>query len=165
MMNETNNPNQQSKPTRSYPEPPKGSKRWREQQREKILNDLNELDRKCQNMIAHAAELTPYLQNKELVNAGDKEQISTQAQILSRDLKNIRHELELIRAARPRDIDPEDPEDISLTLDIGQRYENWQNRYLEVLMPTITRLNDLLIEANENFHRQNQNQDLSGSAQ
>ena len=116
-------------------------------------------------MIAHAAELTPYLQNKELVNAGDKEQISTQAQILSRDLKNIRHELELIRAARPRDIDPEDPEDISLTLDIGQRYENWQNRYLEVLMPTITRLNDLLIEANENFHRQNQDQDFSGSTQ
>lgn len=138
------------------PKAPRGSKRWVEEQRNKIEEDLHRLDLECQNMLARIGDITPYLRNADLVNAGRKSDISTQATILARDIKQIKEELNLIRAARPKQINPDDPDDLTAILDIGQRYESWQNRFMDVIMPTIAQLNDLLVEAGSNLSENQQ---------
>lgn len=137
---------------RDYPKPPRGSPRWQRQQQQKHMQDLRELDGACQQMIEQVGRISPYLRNKELIESGAKGEIANQSTILSRDLGHFQKDLAIIRAAWPsKDIDPEDPEDLALSLDLGHRYQEWQERFQQTILPTFDRLCRLLQEAGVNF--------------
>ena len=116
-----------------------------------IMNDLQTIDRECQNMLAETAKFSPYLTNRELVEAGDVEQIHDNSKILSRDTMQMKTELDNIRASVPKRIHTDNPNHVMKGLSIGERYNEWQEKYQRAVLPTLERLGDLLKAAAENL--------------
>lgn len=140
---------------RDYPKPPRGSLRWQHQEKKKHTQDLRELDAACQSMIEQIGRISPYLRNKELIEQGPKEEIANQSTILSNDLTRFQQDLKIIRLAWPNhEIDPEEPDDLTLSLDLGHRYQDWQERFQQIILPTFDRLCKLLQEAGINFNEE-----------
>jgi hypothetical protein len=122
------------------PEKPKVNKN-------QIMDDLKSIDSECQSMLSETARFSPYLTNRDLVEAGDIEQIHDNSKILSRDTMQMKAELDSIREATPKRIHPDNPNHVMKGLSIGDRYNEWQEKYQRAILPTLERLGDLLKDA------------------
>jgi hypothetical protein len=115
------------------------------------MNDLKRMDSECQNMLKETARFSPYLTNRELVEAGDIEQINNNASILSKDTMQLRKELDDIRLKIPKQLNPNKTDDVMLGLQLGEKYSTWQESYERAVLPTIQRLADLFKKAAVNL--------------
>lgn len=113
----------------------------------RIMDDLQSIDRECQNMLNETAKFSPYLTNRKLVEAGDIEQIHDNSKILSRDTIQMKADLDVIRASIPKRIHPDKPSHVMKGLNIGDQYNEWQEKYQRAVLPTLERLGDLLKDA------------------
>lgn len=116
-----------------------------------IMNDLKHMDTECQNMLKETARFSPYLTNRELVAAGDYEQINNNASILSKDIMQLRNELDDIRKQIPKQLNPNHTDDVMKGLQLGEQYSSWQESYQRAVLPTIERLADLFTKASANL--------------
>lgn len=117
-----------------------------------IMKDLERLDTECQKMLAETAKFSPYLTNRDLVAAGDYEQINNNASILSKDTIQLRNELDDIRKQIPKKLDPNKTDDVMKGLQLGEQYSSWQESYERAVLPTIQRLGELFKKAAENLN-------------
>lgn len=118
-----------------------------------IMEDLKSIDKECQNMLNETAKFSPYLTNRELVESGNVEQIHDNSKILSRDTLQMKADLDAIRESIPKNIYPDNPNHVMKGLNIGDRYNEWQEKYQRAVLPTLERLGDLLKEAAGNMEK------------
>lgn len=112
-----------------------------------IMRDLLSIDTECRALLAQTSRIAPFLMSKELVLAGDVQKINDHAQILSRDMASMKDELETIRSSIPANINPSRPRDVTLGVNLGMQYQEWQDRYQRSVIPTINVLTELFAEA------------------
>lgn len=111
------------------------------------LSELKELQGNCYAMLAATAQFSPYLRNQELVNAGDIEAISSYSKILTRDIVQMRTELDNLVGNTPKKLNPHNGDDMMKGLMLGESYTHWIEKYERVISPTIMALKDLLVDA------------------
>lgn len=112
-----------------------------------IMDDLMSIDRECEKMLGHTAKFSPYLVNRELVEAGETEKIHDNAKILARDVIVMKQELDDIRATMPKRIHTDNPSHVIRGMEIGEKYNAWQEKYSRAVLPTLERLGELFKEA------------------
>lgn len=122
--------------------------------RANIMDELSSLHAACMSMLQNTARFAQLLTNKELVDAGDMEQIRDSSTILSNDMLRFRNQLDKIQASTPKKINPNNPTDVMAGLNVGAEYNNWQETYNRAMTPTIDRLSRLLEEASQNLEQQ-----------
>lgn len=110
-----------------------------------IMNELSASDAQCDGLLKMTLAFTPFLKNQELVDAGDTEAIIDNATILSNDTILLKEELIGIRNDTPAKINPDDPDELMMGLQIGSRYRDWIEKYgrtIAVHAETLTKLFD-----------------------
>ena len=112
-----------------------------------IMDDLMSIDKECENMLGHTAKFSPYLVNRDLVEAGQTEKIHDNAKILARDVMTMKDELTAIRVKMPKRIHTDNPTHVMRGMEIGEDYNAWQEKYTRAILPTLERLGDLFEEA------------------
>ena len=120
-----------------------------------IMDDLMSIDKECENMLAETAKFSPYLVNRELVNAGQTEKIHDNAKILARDVMTMKSELDHIRTTLPKRIHTDNPSHVMKGMKIGESYNAWQEKYSRAVLPTLSRLGELFKEAADELGKQN----------
>lgn len=118
-----------------------------------IMDDLVSIDQECETMLAHTAKFSPYLVNRDLVEAGQTEKIHDNAKILARDVMVMKTELDTIRAKFPKRIHTDNPTHVIRGMEIGEDYNAWQEKYSRAVLPTLERLGDLFKDAAESYHK------------
>lgn len=116
-----------------------------------MMNDLNSLRIECNRLLSESSKVYPLLKNKELVKAGDTERIIDVANILSRDVQQMKTRLDEITDSIPDDPNPEDMDMVFPLLSIGEDYQNWQTEFISVIIPTVNQLNALFVDAGQNL--------------
>ena len=129
-----------------------------------IMADLDRAYSECYSMLSETAKFAPYLTTKELVEAGDVEQTHDNSKILSRDTIQMRSELDAIRADTPKKINSNNPNHLVRGLSIGDRYQEWQEKYQRAILPTLERLGDLLKDAAGNLDATKQEEKVDDNA-
>lgn len=120
-----------------------------------IMDDLMSIDRECENMLAGTAKFSPYLVNRDLVEAGQTEKIHDNAKILARDVMTMKSELDAIRSKLPKRIHTDNPTHVMRGMEIGEDYNSWQEKYSRAVLPTLERLGELFKEAAEVLGKKN----------
>lgn len=118
------------------------------------MKELKDLQANCYAMLAATAQFSPYLRNQALVNAGDIESISNYSKILSRDIVQMRTELDNLIGNTPAKLNANDGEDMMKGLMLGESYAHWIEKYERVIAPTIQSLTSLLVDAANNLKAQ-----------
>jgi hypothetical protein len=112
-----------------------------------LARELKDMDLASVKMIEQTAKFAPYLVNKELVAAGDSEQIQNNSSILSRDMIQMKLELNKIRADTPDNLNVKDSEHVMVGLRLGELYSQWHDKYEAVILPTVICLGELFTAA------------------
>jgi hypothetical protein len=129
------------KSARSEPKPKKKNNQ--------IMDDLMSIDKECEKMLGQTAKFSPYLVNRDLVEAGQTEKIHDNAKILARDVMSMKVELDEIRVKLPKRIHTDNPSHVMRGMEIGEAYNAWQEKYSRAILPTLERLGELFKEAAE----------------
>lgn len=114
-----------------------------------VMIELHQADAQCIVALKATLAFTPFFNNKELIDAGDTESIVDNATILSSDVILLKEELNNIRKSTPIHIDPDDPEQLMIGLQIGARYADWIEKYERTVAVTSELLKDLFEDANK----------------
>lgn len=102
-------------------------------------DSLNQLYQSCLGMAAQPANVMLLTQNQEAVARIDNPgALLEQMKILDKDVKEFNRQLrEIYDKHANRSGNSQSPDELMLTIRLGEEYQTWQNRYNQVVMPTV----------------------------
>jgi hypothetical protein len=100
--------------------------------------ELRQISRRCHAMLYETTKIRPFLSDRELIQAGDSERISSLAQMLSKDISQLTNELRAIEGRLPLDKGAEALKeyDAMKLIAIGDEFNSWQDRFIGTVIPT-----------------------------
>lgn len=105
----------------------------------------------CVTMINTNVAILSNIKNRELMKFSNLEEVTNYVKLLERDVHNFRLELNKIRRTVPDELDVNNLRDLQKSMSIGMKYNDWQARFDRVIQPTVQRLSQLFLEAEQNM--------------